>query len=506
MSVHESLIDEFIEHKPIKGKYVLNFNLLSDEDYQKIIPRKVDLLIRGDDTDYICEFKSNLNSSEIIKAIGQLMIYEQMYKKMSNRKIIKVAVFDGKVLDISEEIKELEKANVQPGSVIFENRLNALKEKWNSIKYLYNIFNTLKIDVYIFIDGCFVKIGDLISRYSEYINKIDNILHIPVDMRLKRLEEKLNEANTLTEVRVVELPDKQFKVIIKPKIGYEEFFEDFTEIEELNFTSMEYPSDIKDVEALVIDILNSIDGYIGRYMKIPLILDFNKVRSRTSPENAAKMFMRLCQKGSALHCSALYNYMVNMLRSLVTLRSVYQIEKTIELFDKIGFEQLAQFLYNLDYPVDVNAPDVADRLPILLSDALRRVLSKYGKVYHDISVVPEAEITRSRELAMNLSEQPSDVWYELIEKPDETPIIEPLRGYAQRNEYIAKAFRKLPVTGIKQHQELHEKLHEEKKETEEKVEKAPPKEAEEEEINGEIDEMIEKIRQYYREIIGESGG
>ncbi len=168
---HDQLIDKFIEQEVIKGHYYKNYQILdcwSDPyRYHKSTPREIDLLIVTDEVVYICEFKTKFNAENIERAVGQLMIYEKLYRKKSqSRKLVKkVAVFYGE--DLTEDsIEEIAK----PGSVMWE----ILTRKSKSLLELAEIFDELDIILYIYTNDsfhCYSQLSAMSCEESEYFEK-----------------------------------------------------------------------------------------------------------------------------------------------------------------------------------------------------------------------------------------------------------------------------------------------------------------------------------------------
>ena len=311
---------------------------------------------------------------------------------------------------------------------------------------------------------------------------------------LEYLQEVLNEtAPVLVELKVVELPDKYFKVIIKPKENYRQLFQ-YADEQELTLTPTDYPLDEKEANRLAKHITKIAQDYVNRNLKVPLLLNLGAVISRSGKFNALRMFMRLCQKGSTYHCSALWTYLSNRLGDLMTYKDPSHIRYVIEDFEAVGLEQLAEFLSNMKYPVALYSKEVQKILPKVITGGIRETLSKYASVYESPEYVPEDKIMQSRELMMNLSEQPEHTWYALVEKPDETPIIHSLSEYAKTNDYVAEALKKTPIEALAVTQEKQQT----ERELEETEQRAPVAEETAEE------EMMNKLRKIFQEMSEEA--
>jgi len=154
INVHKWLIEEFKRQKVVEGRYYEEYEIVDELEwndpyrYQRVLPRRIDLLIVTNKVDYICEFKTKLDAESIEKAVGQLMIYEKLYTRKCPKPVRKIAVFYGE--DLAEE--SIEKI-ARPGSVMWE----MMNRKRADLKDLAEIFDQLGITLYIYINGSFHK-------------------------------------------------------------------------------------------------------------------------------------------------------------------------------------------------------------------------------------------------------------------------------------------------------------------------------------------------------------
>ncbi|RLI78603.1 hypothetical protein DRP05_06800 [Archaeoglobales archaeon] len=155
-------VDKFIENRVIPGEYKKDYQItLKGYSLYSSIPienRKIDLVIHGyDNITYICEFKSKFNADTIAKAIGQLIIYEELFiKKFFNVKTKKVAIFCDPDF------------NIECGGIIGDN----IKRKKEISHEFAKIMQKYGIMLYIYLDGCFTKVKPMKSEsVQNFLNK-----------------------------------------------------------------------------------------------------------------------------------------------------------------------------------------------------------------------------------------------------------------------------------------------------------------------------------------------
>ncbi len=407
------------------------------------------------------------------------MVYESLYRRQfsyRSKPIRKVVVFDGKTLDIAEEIKRLKRVGVHPGSVIWENILNALKEKWKSIYDLYNIFDDLEIKVYIFIDGSFIKMNDLLTRISEELKKIDDSIMDDHKNRRAIIERRVAEKlqafmpkiyKKFIDVEVTQPIKYTMKIKIFPMNGYEHFFEDTTP-DEVSLGPEAIPRSVMEFRQLDKFLMRFIDSYLRRKLKPSMLMKITDAIARYGLERGLKLFMHMCQEGSSLHCTAIYNFLSTRVdRDLINTRDKFTVRTIIEELEAAGFDRTAEFFDALEQPISIYAPEmVPEKIGAAFDTGLKQVLSRYAPVV-DPSTAPEEIIEKSRQI-METNTAKSITQLMDIEDVDEVPIF--LEFEKIKDPFVQKALRGVPQPEIKK-AEIPEKPYGEEQEEIEKMRK-----------------------------------
>ncbi len=255
------------------------------------------------------------------------------------------------------------------------------------------------------------------------------------------------------------------KIKLSPMKGYEHFFEDTTP-EEISLGPEVIPRTQREVEALDEFIIRFVESYLRKKLKPSMLMRIADAISRFGLEDGLQLFMHLCQKGSSLHCTALYNYFATRVeRDMINTRDMYTIRTIIEELEAAGFDKTAEFFESLEQPMAIYAPKTIPRkIGAAFTAGLKRVLSRYAPVV-DPTTAPEEIVEKSREI---MEKNVTKDIYELIdiEDVDEIPIF---LGFEKiEDPYVQTALRKVPQPEIKK-PEIPEKVYEEEAEEVERL-------------------------------------
>lgn len=266
----------------------------------------------------------------------------------------------------------------------------------------------------------------------------------------ENIEEKLREAlsEALGNIARVEvkLVDSELTVTI---ITNDEFKKCVTSEEPIvyKFKLADYDmAKLRSTKTFKDFVTTIMNRYMLGYFKPQFLTTFGLEYTtlKIGRERAISLIAYFAQKGSALHCTILYNALSHLIKQTLKEHDPSVKKYILDCIIHARFPLLAQFL-QCYYPSN---PEVASIIESYLSETVKAILSKYAKVSYDVSYISDAEIEKTKKLVFESCDK-LDI--ELIpEDFDEEKLIELLHRlskiYPEIKNCIPEPPKKVKVT------------------------------------------------------------
>lgn len=276
---------------------------------------------------------------------------------------------------------------------------------------------------------------DLEKRLAEVISKkekAEKAIESKAGKRISALEQAIKNAlGDIVKDVTATVVDRKLKIVIYPNEKYADCLETTAPMEYTTTLTRAEQQDLINEETSIIRRIVEVvlDRFMMNYMKLQLLSAFGvePTARRISRPRALQIFAYLCQKGSALHCTGLYNAVAHLVREAVNEEDKSMRKYFTDNIKKAGFSKLADFLNDFN-PADFYSEQLDD-IAEVLKNTLREVISKYGRIVYDVDALPSDEIEKTKRILMESCKEPD---YLMMPQPfDETPIFNALRRLSE---------------------------------------------------------------------------